>query len=105
MKQRPRIYYTEEQKALMWDRWQKGESLGSIARLFDRYHSAIERIIREHGGIRPPERRRSPRALTLSERAVSLQVALFVQSHPPWVAHLRPSVGKSNISLHSPLFN
>ena len=31
-------------------------------------HSSIERIIREHGGIRPPERRRSPRALTLSER-------------------------------------
>jgi len=29
VKQRPRIYYTEEQKALMWDRWQKGESLGS----------------------------------------------------------------------------
>ncbi len=24
MKQRPRIYYTEEQKAMMWDRWQKG---------------------------------------------------------------------------------
>jgi IS30 family transposase len=68
MKMRPRIYYTEEQKALMWDRWQKGESLSSIARLFDRYHSSIERIIREHGGIRPPERRRSPRALTLSER-------------------------------------
>jgi|GEM_PF-2036134 len=21
MKRRPRIYYTEEQKALMWDRW------------------------------------------------------------------------------------
>ena len=36
MKYRARIYYTEEQKALMWDRWQKGESLGSIARLFDR---------------------------------------------------------------------
>ena len=30
MKQRPRIYYTEEQKAMMWDRWQKGETLGSI---------------------------------------------------------------------------
>jgi len=25
MKQRPRIYYTETDKALMWDRWQKGE--------------------------------------------------------------------------------
>ena len=23
MKQRPRIYYTEAQKALMWDRWGK----------------------------------------------------------------------------------
>ena len=68
MKRRPRIYYTEEQKALMWDRWQKGESLGSIARLFDRHHPSIERIIRERGGIRPPERRRSPYALTLAER-------------------------------------
>ena len=38
MKIRPRIYYTEEQKALMWDRWQKGESLNSIVRLFDRGH-------------------------------------------------------------------
>lgn len=68
MKRRPRIYYTEEQKALMWDRWKQGESLGSIARLFDRHHPSIERIIREHGGIRPPERRRSPSALTLAER-------------------------------------
>jgi IS30 family transposase len=68
MKQRQRIYYTEEQKALMWDRWKQGESLGSIARLFDRHHPSIERIIREHGGIRPPERRRSPCALTLAER-------------------------------------
>ena len=68
MKRRPRIYYTEEQKALMWDRWKKGESLGSIARLFDRHHPSIERIIREHGGIRPPERQRSPCALTLAER-------------------------------------
>jgi IS30 family transposase len=68
MKHRPRIYYTEEQKALMWDRWEQGESLASIARLFDRHHPSIERIIREHGGIRPPERRRSPCALTLAER-------------------------------------
>ena len=40
MKQRPRIYYSETDKALMWDRWQKGESLNSIARHFDRHHSA-----------------------------------------------------------------
>ena len=68
MKQRPRIYYTEEQKALMWDRWQRGESLNAIARLFDRGHSSIQRILAETGGIRPPCRRRSSRSLTLAER-------------------------------------
>jgi hypothetical protein len=33
MKHRPRIYYTETDKALMWDRWQKGESIPSQARV------------------------------------------------------------------------
>ncbi len=68
MEQRPRIYYTEEQKSLMWDRWQKGETLGSIARLFDRHHPSIARIIGESGGIRPPRRHRSSRCLSLTER-------------------------------------
>lgn len=68
MKQRPRIYYTESQKALMWDRWQKGESLQQIAQLFDRNHSSIQRILAETGGIRPAQRRRSRLALTLAER-------------------------------------
>ena len=35
------IYYSEADKALVWDRRRKGESLGSIARHFDRHHSAI----------------------------------------------------------------
>jgi len=68
MKYRTRIYYTEEQKSLMWDRWQQGESLHSIAKLFDRGHSAIAGIISRTGGIRPPKRIRSSVALTLSER-------------------------------------
>jgi len=68
MKQQPRIYYTESNKALMWDRWQKGESLNSIARLFDRHHSAIQRILSRTGGIRPPQKKRSRLALTLAER-------------------------------------
>jgi len=68
MKQRPRIYYTEKDKALMWDRWQKGDSFHEIARLFDRGHSSISRILGETGGIRPPQRKRSRLALTISER-------------------------------------
>ena len=68
MKQRPRIYYTEEQKALMWERWQKGDSLEKISQLFGRYHSSVEGILAETGGIRPSPRRRSRLALTLAER-------------------------------------
>lgn len=68
MKRRPRIYYTESQKALMWERWRKGESLQQIAQLFDRNHSSIERILAETGGIRPAQRCRSRLALTLAER-------------------------------------
>jgi hypothetical protein len=30
MKYRPRIYYSEAQKELMWDRWQKGDSMHTI---------------------------------------------------------------------------
>jgi len=41
MKRRKRIYYTDTQKALMWDRWQQGESLHQIASLFDRHPSSV----------------------------------------------------------------
>ena len=65
---RPQIHYTESQKALMWERWQKGESLQQIAQLFDRNHSSIQGILAATGGIRPVPRSRSRWALTLAER-------------------------------------
>lgn len=68
MKYRKRIYYTEEQKSLMWDRWQRGDSIREIARLFDRQHSSVQGIFQRSGGIRPTLRRRSARFLTLAER-------------------------------------
>ena len=68
MKQRPRIYYSGSQKALMWERWRKGDSLQHIAQLFDRNHSSVERILAETGGIQPAQRCRSRLALTLPER-------------------------------------
>ena len=68
MKYRPRTYYTETDKALMWDRWQKGDSLHAIARLFDRSHGSIAGILARTGGIRPAKRARSKLALTISER-------------------------------------
>jgi IS30 family transposase len=68
MKQRTRIYYNAEQKNLMWDRWQAGDSLHEIARLFDRGHSSVQGILSATGGIRPAQRKRSRLALTLAER-------------------------------------
>ncbi len=68
MKYRPRIYYTETQKALMWDRWQKGDSMHAIARLFDRSHSSIRGILLRMGGLPPTPRKRSGLSLRLAER-------------------------------------
>ncbi len=56
MKQRRRIYYSDSQKALMWERWKKGESLQQIAQLFDRSHGSIRGILGQTGGIRPAKR-------------------------------------------------
>ena len=68
MSHRPKIFYNESQIALMWDRWQRGELLHQIARLFDRHHSSVRRILAETGGIRPASRQRTDRTLTLAER-------------------------------------
>jgi hypothetical protein len=46
---RTRIYYSESQKALMWELWRKGESLQHIAQLFDRNHSSIQGILAQTG--------------------------------------------------------
>jgi len=68
MKHRTRIYFSAEQRADIWDRWQRGESMSSIGRLFERESSSIYPILAPSGGIRPPTRTRARIALSLSER-------------------------------------
>ena len=68
MKYRTRVYYTEAQKALMWERWQQGASMKEIAQLFGRHHSTVQGIISRAGGVRPRQRTRSSRSLSLAER-------------------------------------
>ena len=65
---RTRIYYTEAQKAVMWDRWRQGWTLHQIAHLFDRAHTSVRGVLARTGGIRPPGRTRSAIALTIAER-------------------------------------
>ena len=54
MAYRTRIKYTAKQKADIWDRWQRGESLNAIGRLFDRPSASIFNMLAPTGGIRPP---------------------------------------------------
>lgn len=68
MKQRRRIYYTASQRAEIWDRWQRGKSMSSIGRRFDRGSSSVFSVISPTGGIRPADRKRCSRALSLAER-------------------------------------
>ena len=68
MTYRTRIKYTAEQKAEMWDRWQRGESLNSIGRVFDKPSPSIFGQLAPSGGIRPATRQRSRLALKFSER-------------------------------------
>jgi len=68
MKQRPRIYYSAEQRSVMWDYNKRGESLNTIAKLFDRHHSAIAGVLARTGGIRPVQPKRNNINLSLEER-------------------------------------
>jgi IS30 family transposase len=68
MRNRTRTYYTDGQKALMWERWKEGWTLHQIAHLFNRAHTSVRGVLARTGGIRPPQRRRSAIALTLAER-------------------------------------
>ncbi len=65
---RKRRFFTAAESAEIWDRWRKGEGLKSIGRVFGKTSSSIFAHLSPAGGIRPPPRRRSRRALTLAER-------------------------------------
>ena len=56
---RTRINYTPAQRAEMWDRWQRGESMSSIGRVFNRESSSVFSVLSSTGGIRPTPRKLS----------------------------------------------
>jgi hypothetical protein len=68
MKYRTWTFYTDKQKSEMWDRWQRGDSMGSIGRHFNRASSSIFPHLARTGGIRPADRTRPRCALSLIER-------------------------------------
>ena len=61
--------FSSAEKTELWDRWQRGESLKAIGRVFGKPSSSIYFQLSPHGGIRPSPRRRSRLALSLWESA------------------------------------
>ncbi len=62
------LRYTKDMQFYIWNRYKAGDSVKSIARSFDRPSSSIHGYLSRTGGIRPSERRRAPRCLSLGER-------------------------------------
>src|SRR6202521_5057647 len=68
MAQARRWKLSSAQRADMWSRWKAGQSLNAIGRALGKDKQVIHFLLARHGGIAPPVRRRSRRALTLAER-------------------------------------
>ena len=107
MKYRTRTYYTDAQKALMWERWKQGWTLHQIAQLFNRSHTSVQAILSRTGGFRPPARSRCATVLTLAERqeisravvaAADRRVArgILIRATRATTCHTRPSTAASS---------
>jgi IS30 family transposase len=60
--------FTPQQMHEVWRRWRAGESQAGIGRALTKNPGSVHYALARHGGIAPPPRRRSGRALTLPER-------------------------------------
>ncbi|MEM9072573.1 MAG: IS30 family transposase [Myxococcota bacterium] len=67
-KTRTRREWTGHERAELWERWRRGESLSAIARCLNRQKGPVHRLVSSAGGFAPAERTRNPRALSLTER-------------------------------------
>ncbi len=63
---RPRMSVAE--KAEVWRRWKRGESVSDIGRALGRFRKSVHRVVAAHGGVPPRGRTRSRCALTGAER-------------------------------------
>jgi len=63
---RPRMSVKE--KAELWKRWKRGESLSDIGRALGRIPGAVHHVVSARGGVPPLARTRSQRSLSLTER-------------------------------------
>ena len=63
-----RVRMSTGEKAELWRRWRRGESLSDIGRALGRIRRTVHHVVAAHGGVPPRARTRSRSALTLAER-------------------------------------
>jgi len=68
MAKRGRAGLSHEQKTELWSRWKAGECVSDIARALAVPGSRVHHVLAGNGGMAPMARRRSSRALALTER-------------------------------------
>jgi len=59
---------SESDRAAIWERWKRGESLSTIGRAINRVPGAVFHVVRARGGVPPAPRCRSARGLTAGDR-------------------------------------
>ncbi len=62
------VRFTEDERIVVWDRWQAGDANRLIGRDLGRSAASIRAFVESWGGVRPQPRRRSERHLSLDER-------------------------------------
>ena len=62
------VRFTEEERVVVWDRWQAGDANRLIGRDLGRSAGSIRAFDESSGGVRPDPRRRSSRHLSFDER-------------------------------------
>jgi hypothetical protein len=55
---RKKRYFTQPEMEEVWDRWENGEFLNSIARGLERGHSPVQGMLSRTGGVRPAPKKR-----------------------------------------------
>jgi len=63
---RPGLSSTQKQE--LWDRWRLGQTLSEIGRSLGKHAGSVHGVLSASGGIAPVTRKRSPMALTFSDR-------------------------------------
>ena len=84
-----------EERAELWARWRRGETVTQIARELGRWKRHVRGVLEQRGGICPAERKRADRALTLAHREeISRGICAGCTA-----AHIAAAIGKSPSSV------